>query len=154
MSVHSERAQELFLRGYNCSQAVFAAFCDKMDIDEETALRLSAGFGGGIARQRETCGTLLGATMVISYLFGPYDGGDYQSKNELYERVRAFFEAFREAQGAKSTICRDLLGAHLIVGAEVGGYSPPRDADFYRKRPCLRIITSTAEMLDAFIERV
>ena len=29
MSRHSELAKELFKKGYNCSQAVFAAFCDE-----------------------------------------------------------------------------------------------------------------------------
>ena len=38
MSTHSEYAKELFLKGYNCSQAVFAAFCDETGVDTETAL--------------------------------------------------------------------------------------------------------------------
>ena len=38
---HSQRAMELFKQGYNCSQSVFVAFHEDMDIDLETALKLS-----------------------------------------------------------------------------------------------------------------
>ena len=35
-------------KGYNCAQAVFAAFSDVTGLEREYALRLSAGFGGGM----------------------------------------------------------------------------------------------------------
>ena len=38
MSAHSDLARELFRKGYNCSQSVFAAFCDETGLDMETAL--------------------------------------------------------------------------------------------------------------------
>ena len=44
-----ERARELFLEGYNCSQSVFCAFCHRFGLDEETAKKISAGLGGGVA---------------------------------------------------------------------------------------------------------
>ena len=43
---HAELAKEYFLKGYNCAQAVFVAFCDVTGMSEETALRLSSSFGG------------------------------------------------------------------------------------------------------------
>ena len=42
MSVYTERAAELFGKGFNCSQAVFAAFCDKFGMDEKTALKVAS----------------------------------------------------------------------------------------------------------------
>lgn len=48
MSVYTERAAELFGKGFNCSQAVFAAFCDKFGMDEKTALKAASGLGGGV----------------------------------------------------------------------------------------------------------
>ena len=60
-----ERAKELFHEGYNCSQSVFAACADIYGIeDEELALRLSASFGGGIGRMRQTCGAACGMFML------------------------------------------------------------------------------------------
>ena len=49
MSERSEKAVELFKSGYNCSQAVFAAYADLFGFDEDTALKVSAGLGGGEA---------------------------------------------------------------------------------------------------------
>ena len=40
MSAHSDFAKELFEKGYNCSQSVFAAFCDETKLDTETALKI------------------------------------------------------------------------------------------------------------------
>ena len=40
-SVYGQRAKQLFLEGYNCSQSVFLAFEDKYDMDHSTAMKLS-----------------------------------------------------------------------------------------------------------------
>ena len=44
----------LFTAGYSCSQAVCAAFAEDFGIDRATALRLSCGFGGGMAHTGNT----------------------------------------------------------------------------------------------------
>ena len=44
---HSIKAEELFLSGCNCAQAVVVAFCDLTGLDETTAKKLSSSFGGG-----------------------------------------------------------------------------------------------------------
>ena len=51
-----EKAVALFKEGFNCSQSVVAAFADKYGFTQEQALKMSASFGGGIGRMRETCG--------------------------------------------------------------------------------------------------
>ena len=35
-------AEELFARGYNCSQSVFAVYAPRLGVDFETALKLAA----------------------------------------------------------------------------------------------------------------
>ena len=50
-----ERAVALFKSGYNCSQAVVAAFADIYGFTEEQAFRMSASFGGGIGRMQHRC---------------------------------------------------------------------------------------------------
>ena len=42
MSKNGERAYALFCEGYNCAQSTFAAFCEEMELQEETALRLAS----------------------------------------------------------------------------------------------------------------
>ena len=54
----------LFKQGYNCSQAVTLAFADWYDVPEGLMARMSASFGGGIGRMRETCGTASGMFML------------------------------------------------------------------------------------------
>ena len=49
---HGEKAKQLFMEGYNCSQAVLGAFCADCGIDFETAMKLSSSFGGGMGRLR------------------------------------------------------------------------------------------------------
>ena len=53
MSKQGDAAYAWFLQGYNCSQSVVAAFAPQLGLTEETALRLSAGFGAGIGRMRD-----------------------------------------------------------------------------------------------------
>ena len=59
-----QKAVELFRSGYNCSQSVVAAFADMYGFTQEQALRMSASFGGGIGRMRETCGAACGMFLV------------------------------------------------------------------------------------------
>ena len=57
-----ERAVQLFKEGYNCSQSVVGAFADLYGFTQEQALLMSASFGGGIGRMRQTCGAACGIT--------------------------------------------------------------------------------------------
>ena len=50
-----EKAVALFKEGFNCSQSVVVAFADQYGFTREQALKMSASFGGGIGRMRETC---------------------------------------------------------------------------------------------------
>jgi hypothetical protein len=47
----SEVAIAKFINGYNCAQAVFYAFCDNLNFDKDTALRISCGFGAGMGHK-------------------------------------------------------------------------------------------------------
>ena len=53
MKTKGEIARELFLKGYNCAQSVFGAFCEDYGISFDTGVLLSGGFGGGFARRRD-----------------------------------------------------------------------------------------------------
>lgn len=147
-TVHEEKAGELFLAGYNCAQAVFAAFCDLTGIDEKTALRLSSSFGGGVGRLREMCGAVSGMVMVVGVLYGYDDATANRAKAELYTRVQELANRFREENG--SYICRELLG--LGAGAHDDPSKPSvRDAQFLKKRPCPMLVRDAARLLDEYL---
>ncbi len=145
---HVEKARELFVQGFNCSQAVCAAFCDVTGIDEETALKISAAFGAGFGRMREICGACSGMAMVAGLLYGYSDVSDSKVKGEHYELIQQLVEKFKEQNGG-TFICRELLKG-LETGA--GAHPDPRTAEYYKKRPCLKLVESAVEILDEYIE--
>jgi C_GCAxxG_C_C family probable redox protein len=142
-----DTAVELFKDGYNCSQSVFTAFAYRFGIDEETALKISAGLGGGIGRMREVCGAVSGAAMVIGSICAATEGKDSETKQKNYELVREFAERFAKING--SVICRELLG--LDVKMESSAQPESRTAEYYKKRPCVELVECAAEILEELI---
>lgn len=141
-------AGELFLKGYNCSQAVVAAWADEVGLDMDTAMRISSGFGGGMGRLREVCGSVSAAFMILSFKYGYTDGSDQSAKAEMYKIIQEFAARFKELNGLDSIVCRDMLG--------LSGASDPtpdkRTGEYYKKRPCRQIIELSAGLLGEFLE--
>ena len=141
---HKEKAAQLFLEGYNCAQAVMAAFTDLTGMDRDLAVRLASSFGGGMGRMREVCGAVSGMLMVAGILYGYDDVTDAGAKREHYKLVQALAGQFREQAG--SIVCRDILK------------NPPSDpnpsartAEYYKARPCARMVMLASEILDNYI---
>lgn len=144
---HAERARELFVRGYNCAQAVFIAFCDLTGYDEDDAARISSSFGGGMGRLREVCGAVSGAFMVAGCLYGYADETDKDAKTAHYALIQDIAARFRERNG--TIICRDLIGAEANDKSAV---PTDRTADFYKRRPCVELVEIAAEIMDEIIK--
>lgn len=143
---HKQRARELFCAGYNCAQAVFTAFSDVTKMDEKEALRLSSSFGGGMGRLRETCGAVTGMFMVIGALKGYDDIIDKTVIAEHYQRVQNLAQRFKAK--FDTICCRELLQG---LQTTAGPVPTERDAEFYKKRPCLIYVETAAEILDEFL---
>ena len=79
----ADEAKQLFEGGCNCCQAVFCAFLENTNLTKDEAMRLSAGFGGGVGRLREVCGAVSGMTMVLSNKFACADPNDKEAKAAL-----------------------------------------------------------------------
>ena len=108
MEERIEKAVALFKEGYNCSQSVVAAFADRYGFTREQALRMSASFGGGIGRMRETCGAACGLFMLAGLETGAVDGADREGKTANYALVQQLAEEFKKRNGALK--CAELLG--------------------------------------------
>ncbi|MBQ1388287.1 MAG: C_GCAxxG_C_C family protein [Clostridia bacterium] len=50
---------------YNCCQAVLIALAKETSLDEETLRQLGAGFGAGMGTMENSCGALVGASMIM-----------------------------------------------------------------------------------------
>ena len=142
---HVERAVELFVEGYNCAQAVAAAFGDLTGLDEKTAARMASCFGGGMGRMREVCGAVSGMLLVAGVLYGYDDPKATKEKRELYAQVQAMAGQFREELG--SIVCRDLL-----KNPPSDPNPTPRTEQFYKDRPCARMVATAARIMDEFIQ--
>ena len=141
---HSIPAAELFLEGYNCAQAVAAAFCDVTGLEKDFSARMASSFGGGIGRMREVCGAVSGMLMVLGLLYGYDDPGDNAGKKVQYADIQALAGKFRDQAG--SIICRELL-----KNPPADPNPTPRSAEFYAQRPCARMVMLAARLMDEYI---
>lgn len=146
MSDHSAVARELFRQGYNCSQSVFAAFCDETKMDVDTALKLSSSFGGGMGRLREVCGAVTAMFMIVGLKYGYTSPQDDVAKAEHYQLLQMLACRFKENNG--SYICRELLD---VQGAE-SPVPEQRTAKYYQTRPCEQLVGNACEILDELIK--
>lgn len=147
MSKQGDAAYAWFLKGYNCSQSVVAAFAPQLGLTEEMALRLSAGFGAGIGRMREVCGAFCGVVTVLSMVYA--DPADPKDKSRMYALVQEAAEQYRTRNGG-SIICRDLL-AKAGAAPAGGTAAEERTADYYKKRPCPELCRICADLCAEFI---
>ena len=144
-----EKAMQSFLDGYNCAQCMMLAFEDMLTIDLDTALKIASPFGGGMGRLREVCGSISGMFMVLGFIKGYHEPGNYEGKKELYEHVQELARRYEEVNG--SIICRDLLG--LSVKKEEAT-PEKRTEEYYKKRPCAEKIGSAAEILEQYLNEI
>jgi C_GCAxxG_C_C family probable redox protein len=104
------RAVQLSESGCSCSQSVFGAFAPRFGLDEDVAVRVASGFGGGM-RIGDTCGALTGALMVLGLALGGEAPRTAEGRQAVSDAVVACTRRFREQQGALA--CRDLLGCDI-----------------------------------------
>ena len=95
-----EKASALFEEGFNCAQAVVAAYATEYGFTREQCLKMSASFGGGIGRMRETCGAACGLFLLAGLETGATEGRDTTSKMNNYATVKKLAERFIEENGA------------------------------------------------------
>lgn len=148
MMNHAQRASQLFREGCNCAQAVFLAYMDMTGMDRDTAMKVSASFGGGIGRLREVCGGVSGAVMALGAICAPTDPTDQAAKAEHYRRVQLLASRFKERNS--TIICRELLGAK----AGSGHVPENRTEEYYKLRPCERMVYDAAEILEELLKEL
>ena len=144
-----QRAVELFMQGYGCSQSVVCAFADLYGLNEEMALRIAAGFGGGVGRMRMMCGTCSALVMLAGLEKGQTRGEDREGKMACYQLVRELLDTFKQRNG--SIICADLLQMQGVKAETNTAQPDERNAEYYRVRPCVRKVESAARVFAEWI---
>ncbi len=139
-----KQATDNFMSGYGCCQSVFAAFSPLYGLDPTTALRLSAGFGGGMGRLRMTCGAVSSLVMLAGLDCGQTRADDRQGKATCYKVVQELLAEFRSQNG--SLVCAELLGLKPGDTSHTSYIPSPRTAEYYRTRPCAAKVECAARI--------
>lgn len=148
-SERAKKAMELFLSGYNCSQATFLAFNDLTGMDFKQAAKIASPFGGGMGRLREVCGSVSGMFLALGMLYGYPNNSTGKEKADLYKRVQFLAKRFKEENGRETIICRELLG--LKTKGPDDPTPQKRTAEYYKKRPCKELVGLAAAVLEEYI---
>lgn len=144
MSERVEKARNLFLEGYNCSQSVVGAFSDLFGMEPETAMRFAEGLGGGMGRMRLTCGAVAAMSLLAGLKMSTGQSGDLQTRTQIYEKVREMAQEFQDKNG--SIICSELLGGALPK--DNSAKPQERTKQYYKKRPCPDCVADCAEIIE------
>ena len=102
-----EEATKLHESGFNCAQSVLGSCNKNFNLDEKSALALSAGFGGGL-RCGEICGAVSGGVMALGLAYPFNDAKDLTAKDKIAALAKAYTSAFQEKYGCLR--CEELKG--------------------------------------------
>lgn len=143
MNAIEERTKRYFNSGYNCAESVLLTVNEQFSSTREDVKslvpRIATGFGGGIARNGDTCGAVTGGVMAISLALGR-DTSE-ESRDPCYPAVDQFYNDFVKTFGTCK--CRELTGIDL---RDTGG------AEAYRRR--IHSEVCTPMVVWARIERI
>ena len=89
---------------HNCAQALLCTYCDFCVLDPKVAEDIAGSFGLGMGNMEGTCGSLVGAGMVLGLVS--------KDRNLARKRMTQVMMRFKERNGA--TQCR------LIKGVDTG----------------------------------
>lgn len=134
-------ARANFRSGYNCCQSVILAYNDIFGLDANLAATLTSGFGGGMGRLREVCGSVSGMFFLAGLISPAADPTIKSDRTENYALIQEFADKFRQQNG--SIVCRELLG---LTPKRESPEPSDRTPEYYKKRPCEEYIAMSARI--------
>ncbi len=93
-------AEKKRYNSHNCAQAIVHTYADIAGIDEETAMNVAGAFGAGMGNMEGTCGSLVGAGIVLGLV--------NKDKVKSMKQMREIMAKFQQRNGA--TQCKLLKG--------------------------------------------
>ena len=127
------KAAELHSNRYTCSQAVACAFCDVVDVDEETMKVIVRKYSGGAYK---VCGAVMGAYVIVNYL------NDNVNLENPAEPIKEDIELLNEIERRfkeknTSVLCKELKG--ITTGTVL--------------RSCRGCVEDAAEILEEIVKK-
>lgn len=102
----SEDVIRLYNEGYDCAQCILKAMSDKVDFDEDTALKTISCMGMGLL-EGSICGALLGGLAVIGLKYGS-SAPDSSSRGITIIKRAQFLMEFRKKYNGLT--CPEIMG--------------------------------------------
>lgn len=125
----------------NCAQSVLLSFAKEFNLEEITALKISAGFGGGMG-MAETCGAVTGAYMVLGMKVRSEGKTIQDIKAETKVAVKKFNDLFIARHG--SLTCKKLLGVDISTPE---GSAVANEKNLFNTI-CVGLVGSASEILE------
>ena len=118
-------------------------------LDDGLAASLASGFGGGMGRLREVCGSVSGMVFISGLISPAADPTVKSARTANYALVQEMAGRFKEING--SIVCKELLEL-VPAGSQMPGPSESpepsdRTADYYKKRPCEELVGISARIV-------
>ncbi|WP_195762759.1 C-GCAxxG-C-C family protein [Eggerthella guodeyinii] len=107
MGDKAKEAVRLYAKGCTCAQSVLVPFADELGLDEDAALKLAEGYGGGFAATQEMCGAMVSATAIVSHRYSTGVPGDLEGRAVVFGKVCAALGEFE--QKYHGVTCFDVL---------------------------------------------
>ena len=104
MQSRVQQVLNCFTKGYNCCQSILATYGDVYGLDNETALKLAAGMGGGIGHTGKVCGFVSAACLLLGLKHGTDTA---EAKLKVFPICGKFCDEFAAEYG--STDCMDII---------------------------------------------
>jgi C_GCAxxG_C_C family probable redox protein len=87
---------------------------DTFDLKDDALLKASGALTGGIGGLADTCGSMIGAAMVLGSVYGRgHDDAGEKGMRKLGESIRQAADFFIWFKGKRGTVnCRDIVTKH------------------------------------------
>jgi C_GCAxxG_C_C family probable redox protein len=122
------------------------AFADDNLIDQDTALKITTGFGGGIAKEGQVCGAFTAGVMLLGLRHGQGVKDSKEKKDNTYNKVRKFIDEFNSKNN--SILCKEILNGIDLKSED--GINTFKEKN-YSENVCLKCVISSIEILQKFI---
>ena len=110
---------------------------------------LSSGFGGGMGRMREVCGSVSGMVMLAGLMAPADNPSEKEWRTRNYALVQEVAGEFRIING--SIVCKELLGLVPMGSSATTAMESPEPSDrtpeYYKKRPCEELVGISARII-------
>ena len=92
----------------DCAQTVLTTFCEELGIDYTLAIKIAAGFGGGMGLTGRTCGAVTGAYIVLGLAQEIPPENPLVLSKKTFALMKKFNKEFMNKHG--SLLCKELIG--------------------------------------------